>query len=76
MSFLALAGTVIAWICVVLSLLLLMIYAVRHHLVALTRFRQAPQKDAGEIAGYYTPRVTILIPMHNEERVAADRHAL
>ena len=72
MSYLALAGTVIAWTSVVLSLLFLMVYAVRHHLVALTRFRQAPQKDAGEIAGYYTPRVTILIPMHNEERVAAD----
>ena len=72
MIWLALLGSVVAWICVVTSLVFLTAYAFRHHVVALTRYRQAPAKDTGELAGYYTPRVTVLIPMHNEEKVAAD----
>ena len=64
-------GALVAWVAVIGSLVFLIAYAVRHHLVALTRFRQAPAKDAAELAGYYVPAVTVLIPMHNEEKVAA-----
>jgi len=71
MTWFALTGATLAWICVAASLVFLTLYALRHHWVALTRYHQAPPRDTHELAGYYTPKVTVLVPMHNEEAVAA-----
>ena len=50
----------------------LLLYALRHYVLAYSRLRIEQPKDFNELVGFYMPRVTVLIPMHNEERVAAD----
>ena len=54
------------------AMLFLTAYAIRHYLLALCRLRNRDPRDYSEIAGFVVPRITVLIPMHNEERVAAD----
>jgi len=62
----------------VVSLAILTLYAIRQYALALNRLRpgrrrySASQENAIELSGYYMPRLTVIVPMHNEERVAAD----
>lgn len=66
---------IVVWIargCLIGSFVFLFFYALRHHRAAWNRFRHAPAKDAMELVGFVEPRLTVMIPMHNEERVAAD----
>lgn len=54
------------------TVLVLGLYAVRHYLLGFSRLRMAHPKDTNELVGFHMPSVTVLIPMHDEERVAAD----
>lgn len=50
----------------------LLLYALRHYVFGYSRLRIQPPKDSMELVGFHMPRVTVLVPMHNEERVASD----
>ena len=62
----------ISYVVIAFTVAFLLLYAVRHYLLGYSRLRIDQPKDAMELVGFYMPRVTVLIPMHNEERVAAD----
>jgi cellulose synthase/poly-beta-1,6-N-acetylglucosamine synthase-like glycosyltransferase len=62
----------ISYVVIVFTVAFLLLYAVRHYLLGYSRLRIDQPKDSMELVGFYMPRVTVLIPMHNEERVAAD----
>ena len=62
----------IARILVAISMCVLTLYAIRHYWFAFTRLRLRKPKDMMELVGFVTPTVTVLVPMHNEEKVAAD----
>ena len=63
---------VIAYAVVGFAVAVLLLYAIRHYLFGYSRLRIETPKDAMELVGFHMPRVTVLIPMHNEERVAGD----
>ena len=52
--------------------LLLILYALRHYLFACFRMFLARPRDFSEIEGFHLPRLSVILPMHNEEEVAAD----
>jgi cellulose synthase/poly-beta-1,6-N-acetylglucosamine synthase-like glycosyltransferase len=54
------------------TILVLTAYAIRHHLFVLFRVSLNKPKDMMELVGFAAPTVSILVPMHNEEAVAAD----
>jgi cellulose synthase/poly-beta-1,6-N-acetylglucosamine synthase-like glycosyltransferase len=65
----------LVWSCylVFLSTLgFLTLYALRHYLLAIRRLLLKQPRDTMELVGYFQPKVSVLIPMHNEEHVAAD----
>ncbi len=62
----------ISYVVIAFTVAFLLLYAVRHYLLGYSRLRIDQPKDSMELVGFYMPRVTVLIPMHNEERVAAD----
>ena len=62
----------ISYVVIAFTVAFLLLYAVRHYLLGYSRLRIDHPKDSMELVGFYMPRVTVLIPMHNEERVAAD----
>ena len=47
-------------------------YALRHLAFALHRLFSRPGMNYTDLAGFYLPSISILIPMHNEESVARD----
>ncbi len=59
-------------LCLVLTILVLVAYAVRHHLFVLSRISRRSSRDTMELVGFVAPTVSVLVPMHNEEKVAAD----
>jgi cellulose synthase/poly-beta-1,6-N-acetylglucosamine synthase-like glycosyltransferase len=66
---------ILIWVCkiyLVLAIIVLTAYAIRHHLFALSRLSARKGRDMMEVVGFSTPAVSILVPMHNEEDVAAD----
>jgi cellulose synthase/poly-beta-1,6-N-acetylglucosamine synthase-like glycosyltransferase len=62
----------ISEIVLVCTILILTAYAVRHHLLVLSRMSLEKPRDMMELVGYTTPHVSVVVPMHNEEEVAAD----
>lgn len=48
------------------------IYAVRHYRFTWNRLFGKQRRAYQELAGYYLPSVSIIVPMHNEEAVAAN----
>jgi len=64
--------TGISYVVIGFAVAFLLLYAVRHYLLGYSRLRIQQPRDTMELVGFYMPRVTVLIPMHNEERVAAD----
>jgi cellulose synthase/poly-beta-1,6-N-acetylglucosamine synthase-like glycosyltransferase len=64
--------TAAAYAVLVLSILVLGLYAIRHYVLGYSRLLVTQPKDSMELVGFHRPRITVLIPMHNEERVAAD----
>lgn len=67
--------TIIIWacrICLMFTIAVLTIYAVRHHFFVLFRISSRKTRDMMEVVGFTTPTISVLVPMHNEEDVAAD----
>lgn len=62
----------IAYVVIGFAVAVLLLYAIRHYVFGFSRLRLEHPKDAMELVGFHMPRVTVLVPMHNEERVAAD----
>ncbi len=62
----------VSWILIVLSILVLGAYAVRHYYFGYSRMRLKHPRETNELVGFVMPRVTVFIPMHNEEKVARD----
>ncbi len=58
--------------CLIFTIVVLMAYAIRHHFFVLIRLSLQKPRDTMELVGYTAPTVTVLVPMHNEEDVAAD----
>ncbi len=61
-----------ARVCVLFTLAVLTLYAIRHYWISFARLKLNTPKDVNELVGFVMPRLTILVPMHNEEKVAAD----
>lgn len=55
-----------------LAIVVLTLYAIRHYVFALCRLALRRPRDFMELTGFALPRTTVLVPMHNEEAVAAD----
>ncbi|MBI4460037.1 MAG: glycosyltransferase [Acidobacteria bacterium] len=55
-----------------LVLVVMAVYAVRHLLFAFHRLFGRRRMNCMDLAGFYLPSISVLIPMHNEEAVAAD----
>jgi len=53
------------------TLLVLVLYALRHYSFAVFRLFLSRPRDFSEIEGYHLPRLSVIVPMHNEEEVAA-----
>lgn len=63
------------WICkiyIVLAIVALTIYAIRHHFLVISRLSKKKGQDMMEVVGFSSPSVSVIVPMHNEEKVAAD----
>lgn len=55
-----------------LAIVVLTLYAVRHYLFSLCRLALRRPRDFMELTGFALPRTSVLVPMHNEQAVAAD----
>ena len=65
----------IIWSAKIIALMVLLIlgaYAVRHIVIALRRLFGPRRMNYMDLAGYHQPRLSVLLPMHNEEAVAPD----
>jgi len=62
----------VATVCLVFTVAVLSVFGIRHYLLALARLRLRQPRDMWELAGFHMPTVSVLVPMHNEEDVAAD----
>jgi cellulose synthase/poly-beta-1,6-N-acetylglucosamine synthase-like glycosyltransferase len=58
-------------LCLGFTIIVLTVYAVRHYIFALYRISLRKSQDMMELVGFTTPSVSVLVPMHNEEKVAA-----
>ncbi len=58
-------------VCLGFTIVVLTVYAIRHYLFALYRISLRKSQDMMELVGFTTPSVSVLVPMHNEEKVAA-----
>jgi cellulose synthase/poly-beta-1,6-N-acetylglucosamine synthase-like glycosyltransferase len=56
----------------VLAIIVLTVYAFRHHSFVLSRLSKKKGQDMMEVVGFSCPTVSVIVPMHNEEDVAAD----
>ncbi len=59
-------------IALIFTVAVLALYALRHHFFALFRIFLRKSPDMMELVGFTAPSVSVLVPMHNEENVAAD----
>jgi cellulose synthase/poly-beta-1,6-N-acetylglucosamine synthase-like glycosyltransferase len=62
----------VAKICLVFSVVILTLYAIRHYIFAVCRLSLKRPRDLMEFTGFMLPRTSVLVAMHNEELVAAD----
>ncbi len=62
----------IAKICMLVSITILAAYGVRHYIFSLFRVTLKKSRDMMELVGFTAPTISVLVPMHNEEKVAAD----
>lgn len=53
-------------------LVILYLYAIREYIFSFVRLSRSNPHDPFETVGHFMPSVSVLVPMHNEERVAAD----
>jgi cellulose synthase/poly-beta-1,6-N-acetylglucosamine synthase-like glycosyltransferase len=61
-----------AKICLIISIIILSAYGIRHYLFSIFRVTLRRSRDMMELVGYSSPTVSVIVPMHNEEKVAAD----
>ncbi len=54
------------------SILVLSLYALRHYVFALMRLSLQRPRDSDDLVGFVLPRVSVLVPMHNEAAVVRD----
>ena len=47
-------------------------YTVRHFIFAMARLFKRQRQNYTDVSGFHMPSITVLIPMHNEEKVAPD----
>jgi len=59
-------------ICLGFTITVLTLYAIRHYLLALYRLSLRGPREMMDIVGFEMPRISVLVPMHNEEAVAGD----
>jgi cellulose synthase/poly-beta-1,6-N-acetylglucosamine synthase-like glycosyltransferase len=67
--------SILIWACRIwlgVTITVLTAYAIRHHLLVLCRLTARKTRDMMEVVGFTTPTLSVLVPMHNEEAVAAD----
>jgi cellulose synthase/poly-beta-1,6-N-acetylglucosamine synthase-like glycosyltransferase len=64
--------TLAAKACLLFAVAVLLLYAARHYVLAFSRLFQKRSRDMMELTGFVLPRISVLVPMHNEEKVAAD----
>jgi cellulose synthase/poly-beta-1,6-N-acetylglucosamine synthase-like glycosyltransferase len=62
----------VSWAIIGLAMIVLTAYAIRHYFLGYSRMRIAQPRESNELVGFVMPRITVFIPMHNEERVARD----
>src|ERR1700761_3776018 len=48
------------------------VYAIRHYLFSVFRMYLKTPVDYAAVEGFFLPRITIIVPMHNEEQVAGE----
>lgn len=71
-SFLASLMVWLIYLLMAVCFCVLGVYAWRHYHLAYSRMGISAPKDSMELVGFHMPRLTVFIPMHNEERVAPD----
>ena len=54
------------------AILFLGVYAVRHYVFSVFRLFLRNVRDYSELEGFDLPRLSVIVPMHNEAQVAAD----
>jgi cellulose synthase/poly-beta-1,6-N-acetylglucosamine synthase-like glycosyltransferase len=54
------------------AIVVLTLYAARHYGMTLYRLSLRRPRDTNELVGFRMPRISVLVPMHNEEGVARD----
>ncbi len=67
--------TILIWVCriyLLFAILVLTAYAIRHYSFVLLRLSARKTRDMMEVVGFTAPKVSVLVPMHNEEKVAPD----
>jgi cellulose synthase/poly-beta-1,6-N-acetylglucosamine synthase-like glycosyltransferase len=64
------ALAIVARVTFLLSLFVLTIYAIRHTFWAVRRLSLRTPRDSFELEGFNLPRISVIVPMHNEEDVA------
>ena len=58
--------------CLMVTIFVLALYAIRHFVLAMYRLSLTESRDMMGLVGFVMPRVSVLVPMHNEQAVAAD----
>src|ERR1700680_3779016 len=58
--------------CLAFAIIVLTMYAIRHYLLTLSRLSLKQPRDLMEFTGFVMPRISVMVPMHNEQAVAAD----
>jgi len=59
-------------LCLGISVAILSIYALRHYVLTIARLNLRKPRGYSEATGLVLPHLSVLVPMHNEEKVAAD----
>ncbi len=62
----------LAKIVVIFVVSVMVAYTVRHFIFAMARLFKRQRQNYSDVSGFHLPSITVMIPMHNEEKVAAD----
>jgi len=62
----------LAKIAAIIVVSVMVAYTVRHFIFAMARLFKRQRQNYTDVSGFHLPSITVLIPMHNEEKVAPD----
>jgi cellulose synthase/poly-beta-1,6-N-acetylglucosamine synthase-like glycosyltransferase len=62
----------LAKIAAIIVVSVMVAYTVRHFIFAMARLFKRQRQNFTDVSGFHLPSITVLIPMHNEEKVAPD----